>query len=132
MNKVLKERIWLANLLTMLVSILVSFTKLEEIQRLFNPLTGVRYSSVDKSLLTATEHSTTCPWKGKASYYTISVDGKSYTHILQRQLSSYAEDGGPDKRCRRGPKECGVVLSESHHGGGGAYQGPCRFLYVID
>lgn len=31
--------------------------------------------SVDRSLLIASETHSTCPWKGEASYYSISVDG---------------------------------------------------------
>merc|ERR1712093_57227 len=31
-------------------------------------------SSVDMSFLSKTDHSTHCPWKGDASYYTISLD----------------------------------------------------------
>lgn len=33
-------------------------------------------SSVKKELLETSETHTICPWKGEASYYTISVDGK--------------------------------------------------------
>ncbi|KAL2038760.1 hypothetical protein N7G274_008518 [Stereocaulon virgatum] len=32
--------------------------------------------TVDQSVLTKTSLTTVCPWKGTASYYTISVDGK--------------------------------------------------------
>ena len=32
-------------------------------------------SSVDKSFLKPSNTSTTCPWKGKASYHSIEVDG---------------------------------------------------------
>ncbi|KAL3420117.1 DUF427 domain-containing protein [Phlyctema vagabunda] len=31
-------------------------------------------SSVNKSYFTKTDHSTHCPWKGDASYYTINLD----------------------------------------------------------
>ncbi|RDW64078.1 hypothetical protein BP5796_10580 [Coleophoma crateriformis] len=31
-------------------------------------------SSVNQSLLTKTDHTTHCPWKGDASYYTINLD----------------------------------------------------------
>jgi len=34
-------------------------------------------SSVNKNLLTDSETNTTCPWKGIASYYNITVDGKT-------------------------------------------------------
>ena len=33
-------------------------------------------ADVDMSLLTRTQHSTHCPYKGDASYYSINVDGK--------------------------------------------------------
>ncbi|KAG9241655.1 hypothetical protein BJ878DRAFT_427646 [Calycina marina] len=33
-----------------------------------------RRSSVDQSFLVKTNHNTHCPWKGDASYYTISID----------------------------------------------------------
>ena len=32
--------------------------------------------SLDRSLVTETDHHTTCPWKGVASYYTVSAGGK--------------------------------------------------------
>lgn len=32
--------------------------------------------AVRRELLQPSSHSTVCPWKGKASYYTLSVDGK--------------------------------------------------------
>ncbi len=32
--------------------------------------------SVNKDYLRASDHSSHCPWKGDASYYTLSVDGK--------------------------------------------------------
>ncbi len=32
--------------------------------------------SINETLFTETTHHTTCPWKGKASYYTVAVDGK--------------------------------------------------------
>ncbi|MGI9602581.1 MAG: DUF427 domain-containing protein [Acidimicrobiales bacterium] len=33
--------------------------------------------SVQPGVLSPTEHQTVCPWKGTASYYTVSVDGES-------------------------------------------------------
>ena len=33
--------------------------------------------AVNKAYLTESSTSTTCPWKGKASYYSVSVDGKT-------------------------------------------------------
>ncbi|MEM9705934.1 MAG: DUF427 domain-containing protein, partial [Pseudomonadota bacterium] len=33
-------------------------------------------SSVNRSYLTESSHSTHCPWKGDAAYYTITVDGQ--------------------------------------------------------
>ncbi|MCJ1332665.1 hypothetical protein MMC10_009358 [Thelotrema lepadinum] len=38
------------------------------------------FSSVDKSIFTPTDYSTTCPWKGKAAYYNISADGEDLTN----------------------------------------------------
>jgi len=34
-------------------------------------------SSVNMTFMTKTDRSTHCPWKGDASYYTITIDGKS-------------------------------------------------------
>ena len=31
--------------------------------------------SLDSSVVTTTEHTTHCPWKGDAAYYTVEVDG---------------------------------------------------------
>lgn len=36
--------------------------------------------SVHDAYLTKTDHTTICPWKGKASYYTIEVDGEKNEH----------------------------------------------------
>jgi len=33
-------------------------------------------NSISQEFFESTSHSTSCPWKGKASYYTINVDGK--------------------------------------------------------
>ncbi len=33
-------------------------------------------SSLNDSLFTSSDHHTTCPWKGTASYKTVAVDGK--------------------------------------------------------
>jgi len=33
-------------------------------------------NAIDKSLFRASDHKTTCAWKGEASYYDIIVDGK--------------------------------------------------------
>ena len=33
-------------------------------------------SSLDRSLVKASAHATSCPWKGRASYYTLVVDGQ--------------------------------------------------------
>ncbi|KAF2462045.1 hypothetical protein BDY21DRAFT_368184 [Lineolata rhizophorae] len=35
-------------------------------------------SSVNKNYFASTDKHTTCPWKGRASYYTIDVNGTSY------------------------------------------------------
>jgi uncharacterized protein (DUF427 family) len=34
-------------------------------------------TSLSKEFFTESEHHTTCPWKGKANYYDIVVDGKT-------------------------------------------------------
>jgi uncharacterized protein (DUF427 family) len=34
-------------------------------------------SSVQRAYLQASSHTTRCPWKGQASYYTLSVNGKT-------------------------------------------------------
>ena len=34
-------------------------------------------NSIKKEYFTSTNHHTTCPWKGEASYYTLEVDGKT-------------------------------------------------------
>ena len=36
--------------------------------------------SIKKELLTASNHQTTCPWKGLASYYSVVVDGEENTN----------------------------------------------------
>jgi len=34
-------------------------------------------TSVNKALLTASAHTSVCPWKGTANYYSLLVDGKT-------------------------------------------------------
>ena len=34
-------------------------------------------ASVDPAVLSASDKHTTCPWKGQASYYSLTVDGKT-------------------------------------------------------
>lgn len=38
-------------------------------------------SSVKQELFAPTDHSTHCPWKGDASYYTVTVDGQAFTNV---------------------------------------------------
>ena len=38
--------------------------------------------SVNKSYLTPSAHSSNCPWKGVASYYSLSVDGKENANAV--------------------------------------------------
>jgi uncharacterized protein (DUF427 family) len=48
-------------------------------------------SSIKKELFTETQHHTSCPWKGEASYYTINVDGKSdaaYSAVATREIAA--------------------------------------------
>jgi len=35
--------------------------------------------SLKKEYFTASDHKSTCPWKGLASYYSVNVDGKTET-----------------------------------------------------
>ncbi len=36
--------------------------------------------SINKEFFVESDHQTTCPWKGLASYYSIEVDGKTNTN----------------------------------------------------
>lgn len=38
-------------------------------------------NSVKSEFFKKTNHETTCPWKGKASYYTVTVNGKSFENV---------------------------------------------------
>ncbi|MCP5025358.1 MAG: DUF427 domain-containing protein [Actinomycetia bacterium] len=37
--------------------------------------------SVKRDLFSRTEHQTSCPWKGVASYYTVTIDGRSWDDV---------------------------------------------------
>ena len=37
--------------------------------------------SIQSELFTPTDHSTVCPWKGTASYYTVTVDGEAFENV---------------------------------------------------
>ncbi|WPB56195.1 DUF427 domain-containing protein [Xylophilus sp. GOD-11R] len=39
-------------------------------------------SSLDRSLVTFSNHHTSCPWKGQASYYSLLVDGEMNTDAV--------------------------------------------------
>ena len=43
----------------------------------YKPVLYVPRADTDMSLLAATDHHTHCPYKGDASYFTITVDGRS-------------------------------------------------------
>lgn len=43
----------------------------------------------DMSLLTATDHSTHCPYKGDASYFTITVDGRDAVNAVWSYQQPY-------------------------------------------
>ncbi len=52
---------------------------------------------VDKSALKESDHQTTCPWKGEASYYHIEVDGQvnedaAWTYADPKDEASEIED----------------------------------------
>ena len=38
-------------------------------------------NSIKKELFTKTDHSTTCHWKGEASYYDVTVDGETAHNV---------------------------------------------------
>jgi uncharacterized protein (DUF427 family) len=46
-------------------------------------------SSVKKELFTNSNTSTTCPWKGKASYYNLSANGKEVKDVAWYYPSAY-------------------------------------------
>lgn len=37
--------------------------------------------SIHKNFFEKTDKTTTCPWKGKASYYTLKIDGKTFENV---------------------------------------------------
>lgn len=39
-------------------------------------------ASVDKSVITPSSHTSVCPWKGTASYYSLKVDGKENANAV--------------------------------------------------
>lgn len=49
-------------------------------------------SSIDQSVLTKTNTHTICPWKGKASYYMITVDGIESTLHSCKKLMILLQD----------------------------------------
>lgn len=48
-------------------------------------------SSVNKGYLRASNHKTHCPWKGDASYYTLSVDGEENQNAAWYYPAPYDE-----------------------------------------
>lgn len=82
-------------------------------------------SSVKTEFFTKTEHSTHCPWKGDASYYTIKTNGKSWIQPDNSFLNIQLTCVGCQRRS--GAAECCVVLSRPE-GEGEQYQGLCGVL----
>lgn len=61
---------------------------------------GNRYfpaASLNRQYVSASDHRTTCPWKGEASYYSLLVDGK-----LNRDAVWYYPDPKPEAEKVRG------------------------------
>ena len=38
-------------------------------------------SSLESEYFTPTDHSTVCPWKGVASYYTVTIEGQTFDNV---------------------------------------------------
>lgn len=69
-------------------------------------------ASVKTEYLTKTDHSTHCPWKGDASYYTIKADGESSLEHQKLRSKLMQCVFGP-WQCRQGAPERGMVLSHA-------------------
>ena len=54
-------------------------------------------SSLNRNYVTFSNHSTTCPWKGKANYYSLLVDGE-----LNTDAAWYYADPKPEAEEIRG------------------------------
>ena len=63
----------------------VTLAESTQVTLLYETGLPVRYyfpkSDVQMDLLTPTEHSTRCPYKGKASYWSVSVQGTTYENL---------------------------------------------------
>ncbi len=64
-------------------------------------------SSVNMAMLSKTAHTTHCPWKGEASYYSVNLDSESSVFILVLRGSGSANEMND----RDGVEECCLVLS---------------------
>ncbi|KAI9171095.1 hypothetical protein HJFPF1_00575 [Paramyrothecium foliicola] len=51
-------------------------------------------STVKRTYLSETDHSTFCPWKGHASYYTIDVDGSKLDNAAWYYPQAYEKAAG--------------------------------------
>jgi uncharacterized protein (DUF427 family) len=67
-----------------------SHTALELREGSYPPVLYVPRSDIDMGKLVRTEHATTCPWKGAASYYSVTTP----TSVLANAVWSY-EDPKP-------------------------------------
>ncbi len=55
----------------------------------YPPVHYVPREDADMSLLTATDHASHCPYKGDASYFTISVDGRASDNAVWSYQQPY-------------------------------------------
>ena len=69
------------------------------IEASYKPALYVPRADTDMSLLAPTDHHTHCPYKGDASYFTVTVDGRSAENAVWTRLRK------PDalRQCKRGP-----------------------------
>ncbi len=77
----------------------------------YPPAQYIPFGDVDASLLQATDHSTYCPYKGDANYYSLMIDGDTSENTVWQYSSPHAAVSEIEKHVAFYPDR--VQISES-------------------
>lgn len=77
------------------------------------PVTYVPFADVNSDLLEATDHTTFCPFKGDASYWTVRVGDHAYENVMWGYLDPFEEVAGIKGYVAFYPDRAELVVEEN-------------------